>query len=165
MDELSVQTLQSELPIQLPTASELSALNSKTKKPEKKLHYFARQNREKYGITPESYTEMDLNALLIENKVASYLYAAGVDNLELIQKDSVLLVDGSIKQQVGNIVVAEVNGDIVLRRFVKMYDPSKKQRLAALVTDDESEPPIFLHDDYTEAVFRGVVLAIINFAC
>jgi hypothetical protein len=141
-------------------------LNSdKSQKTEKSmsLHYFGLRTREKYGVTPESFLELDLNALLIKDKVATYLYLAGDDQLEFVQKDSVLVIDRSLKPQTGNVVVVGVNGIILLRRLVKLYDPQKQRPLPALVTDKEGEPPIFLHPDYAEVHFKGVARSSTTF--
>lgn len=113
------------------------------------------------GVTPESFMEMDLNALLIKNKGASYLYRAHEDNIEFVQKGAVLLVDRRLKRQEGDILVVAINGEVLLRRLIKLYHPEKQRSLEALITDREGEPPIFLHSDYAEVHFKGVVRTII----
>jgi hypothetical protein len=129
----------------------------------KSLTSYENDNLEQYGVTPQSFMEMDLNALLIQDKLASYLYRAGEDNIEFVQKDSMLLVDRSLQHQVGDIVVIGVDGNILLRRFVKLFHPLRRCLIPALITDREGESPIFLHPDYAEVHFKGVVRCIIHF--
>jgi hypothetical protein len=117
----------------------------------------------KYGITPESFMEMDMTGLLIQDKVASFLYPAEDDNLHAIERDSILVIDRSIKPQVGHIVVVDVNGETLLRRFVKEYDPNRRMTLPALITDRGGEPIIFLHHDYSDVFFKGVARSSTTF--
>ena len=129
------------------------------------MHYFGRSSdRQSYGITPESFTEVStLPELLIPNKTATYAYVAYDEILELITKGSVLMVDQSVKPQIGHIVVIGYNGENLLRRFIKTFDPNKRKPLPALVTDNEAEPIIFIHPDYPDVHFKGVVRSIITF--
>jgi len=129
------------------------------------LHYFGpRSDRQAYGIVPESFTEIStLPELLVPNRVASYLYLAAEDNLELVVRDSVLVVDQSLKAQVGNMVVIGYEGENLLRRFIKLRHPQKKITLPAFVTDNENDPIIYAHDDYPDVYIKGVVRCIITF--
>src|SRR5205809_6477857 len=78
-------------------------------------------NANGFGAAADDYMErgIDLNEQLIINKPATYFFRMNSDamiNAGIFSED-VLIVDRSLKATNGKIIVAIVNGDLVVRRL------------------------------------------------
>jgi DNA polymerase V len=88
--------------------------------------HFAQQdvqtaNATGFGAAADDYAErgIDLNEQLIYNKPSTFFFRMNGDAMSGagIQNGDILIVDKSLKATNGKIVVAVVNGDLVVRRF------------------------------------------------
>jgi DNA polymerase V len=74
-----------------------------------------------FGAAADDYAErgIDLNEQLIHNKPATFFFRMNGDAMigAGIQNGDVLIVDKSLKATNGKVVVASVNGELVVRRF------------------------------------------------
>src|ERR1700754_1859667 len=74
-----------------------------------------------FGAAADDYMErgIDLNEQLIINKPASFFFRMNGEAISGcgILPDDILIVDRSLKASNGKIVVAAVNGELVIRRF------------------------------------------------
>lgn len=74
-----------------------------------------------FGAAADDFAErgIDLNEQLIYNKPSTFFFRMNGDAMTGagIQNGDVLIVDKSIKATNGKIIVAVVNGDLVVRRF------------------------------------------------
>ena len=74
-----------------------------------------------FGAAADDYSErgIDLNEQLIYNKPATFFFRMNGDAMEYagIQNGDVLIVDKSLKASNGKVIVAAVNGELVVRRF------------------------------------------------
>jgi DNA polymerase V len=93
---------------------------------------------------------LNLNTLLVPNPVSTYYLRADGDAMTEvgIKSGDILVVDRSIKPHTGDIVVATVNGEFILRQ-IKL--DSSQAWLSA-----EGESPIALHEA-EDAQLWGVV--------
>ena len=77
------------------------------------------------GAAADDYMErgIDLNEQLIKNKPATYFFRMKGDAMReagIFDKD-VLIVDRSLKLSNGKIIVAVLNGELIVRRFHKNF--------------------------------------------
>jgi DNA polymerase V len=84
-------------------------------------HNVPHANANGFGAAADDYMErgIDLNEQLILNKPATYFFRMNSDamiNAGIFNED-VLIVDRSLKAMNGKIIVAIVNGDLVVRRL------------------------------------------------
>src|SRR4029453_4758146 len=88
-----------------------------------------------FGAAADDYMErgIDLNEQLIRNKPATYFFRMKGDAMREagIFDGDVLIVDRSIKLAEGKIIVAVLNGELLVRRFHKNFssaflNPEKK---------------------------------------
>jgi DNA polymerase V len=74
-----------------------------------------------FGAAADDYAErgIDLNEQLIYNKPSTFFFRMNGDAMigAGIQNGDILIVDKSLKATNGKIVIAVVNGDLVVRRF------------------------------------------------
>src|SRR6476660_10155341 len=81
----------------------------------------ATANATGFGAAADDYMErgIDLNEQLILNKPATFFFRMNGEAMigTGIQSGDVLIVDRSIKATNGKIIVAAVNGDLVVRRL------------------------------------------------
>jgi DNA polymerase V len=73
------------------------------------------------GFEPDDYYEkLDLNEHLITNPAASFFVRVACDSMidAGIFQDDLLLVDKSLDHQSGKIVIAALNGEFTLKRYV-----------------------------------------------
>lgn len=112
-----------------------------------------------FGAAADDYAErgIDLNEQLIYNKPATFFFRMNGDAMldAGIQKGDILIVDRSIPTQSGKIIVASVNGDLVIRRFIKTYNK------ALLVAENKSFANIELQET-TQYSCWGVVTCVIH---
>ena len=78
-----------------------------------------------FGAAADDYMErgMDLNEQLIKNKPATYFFRMKGDAMKEagIFDNDVLIVDRSLKLANGKIIVAVLNGELLVRRFHKNF--------------------------------------------
>ncbi len=74
-----------------------------------------------FGAAADDFAErgIDLNEQLIYNKPSTFFFRMNGDSMieAGIQNGDVLIVDKSLKATNGKIIIAAVNGDLVVRRF------------------------------------------------
>ncbi len=85
-----------------------------------------------FGAAADDYMErgVDLNEQLIHNKPATFFFRMNSDAMTDagIYPGDVLIVDRSLRQVNGRIIVAILNGELLIRRFT---DGFNKKRLVA----------------------------------
>ena len=78
-----------------------------------------------FGAAADDYMErgIDLNEHLIKNKPATYFFRMSGDAMREagIFDNDVLIVDRSLKLMPGKIIVAILNGELLVRRFHKIF--------------------------------------------
>ncbi|HEX5654346.1 MAG TPA: translesion error-prone DNA polymerase V autoproteolytic subunit [Chitinophagaceae bacterium] len=78
-----------------------------------------------FGAAADDYMErgIDLNEQLIRNKPATYFFRMKGDAMREagIFDNDVLIVDRSLKLENGRIIVAILNGELLVRRFQKNF--------------------------------------------
>lgn len=99
---------------------------------------------------------LDLNELLIKNHPATFfLRVKGTAMLASgIHDGDILIVDRSVAASNGKVVVAAVDGDLVIRRFQKENGQVK------LIADDSS-PPINLSESESIEIW-GVATSVVH---
>jgi DNA polymerase V len=89
-------------------------------------HDIPMANATGFGAAADDYMErgIDLNEQLIMNKPATFFFRMNGDAMigAGISSGDVLVVDRSIKTTNGKIVVAAINGDLVVRRFQQSFN-------------------------------------------
>ena len=79
-----------------------------------------------FGAAADDYMErgIDLNEQLIRNKPATYFMRVSSDAMKEagIFRGDVVIVDRSIKAVSGKIVIAVLNGEMLIRRLEKIKD-------------------------------------------
>lgn len=107
----------------------------------------------------DDYVEqlLDLNEHLIERPAASFLVRAIGDSMIAagIKSGDLLLVDKSLTPRDGDVVIAEVDGQFMVKRY------SDTRGRLRLVTENPQHPPVKIGED-TEVNIWGVVLHVIH---
>lgn len=79
-----------------------------------------------FGAAADDYMErgIDLNEQLIRNKPATYFFRMNGDAMigAGIQPGDILIVDKSLQAKNGKIIVAVVNGELMVRRFQQTFN-------------------------------------------
>ena len=113
-----------------------------------------------FGIAPDDHMGrgIDLNKELIRNKTATFFMRVRSDAMSEagIYKGDVAIVDRSIKATNGKIIIAVMNGDMLIRRFEKTNSNIR------LLTDSNKLSPIQITDTCKEFAVWGVVTYIIH---
>ena len=96
---------------------------------------------------------LDLNDLLIKNKVATFFMQVEGDGLQSsgIKNDDMLIVDRSTFAAAGKVVVAILDGELVLRKIEKVD--------STLMLISDHSPPLTLS---SETQIWGVVTATVH---
>ena len=112
-----------------------------------------------FGAAADDYAErgIDLNEQLIHNKPATFFFRMNSDAMlgAGIHAGDILIVDRSIKKASGRLVVAVLNGELMLRRF---YETMNRKRLVA----ENSQLAEIEIDPYAEFAIGGVVTYAIH---
>lgn len=112
-----------------------------------------------FGAAADDFMErgIDLNEELIRNKPATYFFRMRGDAMRDagIFDNDVLIVDRSLKMAEGKIIVAVLNGEILVRRFHKNFSS------AFLVPENNRFKPINLAE-FSDFVVWGVVTYVIH---
>jgi DNA polymerase V len=91
-------------------------------------HQVQTANATGFGAAADDYSErgIDLNEQLVRNKPATYFFKMKGDamvNAGIFDGD-ILVVDRSIKAANGKVIVAILNGELLVRRFHKNFSSS-----------------------------------------
>ena len=112
-----------------------------------------------FGAAADDYMErgIDLNEQLIRNKPATYFFRMKGDAMRdagIFDQD-VLIVDRSVKLAEGKIIVAILNGELLVRRFHKNFSS------AFLIPENNRYKPINLAE-FSDFTVWGVVIYAIH---
>ena len=122
-------------------------------------HEVKTANANGFGAAADDYMErgIDLNEQLILNKPATFFFRMNGDamvNAGICSGD-VLIVDRSIKAANGKIIVAAVNGELLVRRYQQNFNHF------LLVAENGKHANIALNE-FTEYTSWGVVTCVIH---
>lgn len=122
-------------------------------------HQVKTANATGFGAASDDHAErgVDLNEHLIRNKPATFfmrvngeaMIGAGIFDGDMV------IVDRSIKPTSGKIVIAVLNGDMLIRRFEREFNKIR------LVPETKKLAPIDI-DPYAEFTVWGVVTYVIH---
>lgn len=112
-----------------------------------------------FGAAADDYMErgIDLNEQLVKNKPATYFFRMKGDAMQeagIFDKD-VLIVDRSLKLTNGKIIVAILNGELLVRRFHKNFSS------AFLIPENNRYKSINLAE-FSDFTMWGVVTYVIH---
>ena len=112
-----------------------------------------------FGAAADDYAErgIDLNEQLIKNKPATYFFRMKGDAMQEagIFDGDVLIVDRSLKLTGGKIIVAVLNGELIVRRYHQNFSS------AFLIPENNRYKPINLAE-FSDFVMWGVVVYSIH---
>jgi DNA polymerase V len=112
-----------------------------------------------FGAAADDYMErgIDLNEQLIRNKPATFFFRMKGDAMQDagVFDCDVLIVDRSIKLVNGKIIVAILNGELLVRRFHKNFSS------AFLIPENSRYKPINLAE-FSDFTVWGVVTYVIH---
>ncbi len=122
-------------------------------------HDIQTANATGFGAAADDYMErgIDLNEQLIRNKPATYFFKMKGDAMKDagIFDNDILIVDRSIKNAGGRIVVAVLNGELMVRRFHQNFSS------AFLIPENDRYKTINL-SEFGEFAIWGVVIYSIH---
>lgn len=112
-----------------------------------------------FGAAADDYMErgIDLNEQLIRNKPATFFFRMKGDAMKDagIFDNDVLIVDRSLKLTSGKIIVAVLNGELMVRRYHKNFTSS------FLIPENDRYKTINL-GEFTDFLLWGVVVHVIK---
>ena len=112
-----------------------------------------------FGAAADDYMErgIDLNEQLIKNKPATFFFRMKSDAMKDagIFENDILIVDRSLKLVNGKIIVAILNGELLVRRFHKNFSS------AFLIPENNRYKPINLAE-FSDFALWGVVVYSIH---
>ncbi|MGI8951923.1 MAG: LexA family protein [Chitinophagaceae bacterium] len=115
-----------------------------------------------FGAAADDYMErgIDLNEQLIRNKPATFFFRMNSDAMidSGIQAGDILIVDRSLKAANDKIIVAAINGELLVRRFQKTMNH------ITLIADNKKYGNIEL-GEFSEYKAWGVVTYVIHSFC
>ena len=113
-----------------------------------------------FGAAADDYMErgIDLNEELIRNKPATFFMRVSSDAMKEagIYKGDVAIVDRSVKATNGKVIIAVLNGDMLIRRFEKTNNDVR------LITDSNKLSPIQIDCSCEGFAIWGVVTYVIH---
>lgn len=122
-------------------------------------HEIPTANATGFGAAADDYMErgIDLNEQLIRNKPATYFFRMKGDAMKDagIFDNDILIVDRSVKNANGRIIVAILNGELLVRRFHKNFSS------AFLIPENDRYKTINLAE-FGDVNVWGVVLYAIH---
>lgn len=122
-------------------------------------HEVKMANATGFGAAADDYMErgIDLNEQLIKNKPATYFFRMKGDAMKDagIFDNDVLIVDRSLKLAEGKIIVAVLNGELLVRRFHKNFSS------AFLIPENSRYKNINLAE-FSDFALWGVVTYVIH---
>ncbi len=101
--------------------------------------------------------KLDLNELLIQHPVATFFVRVAGESMKDagINHGDILVVDRSLEAVSGKIVIAIVNGELTVKRFVQNHTSCQ------LVAANSNYPPVEITEDTDFSVW-GVVTSVIH---
>jgi DNA polymerase V len=112
-----------------------------------------------FGAAADDYSErgIDLNEQLVRNKPATYFFRMKGDAMREagIFDGDVLIVDRSIKLSNGKVIVAILNGELLVRRYHQNFSS------AFLIPENNRYKPINL-SEFSDFSLWGVVTYVIH---
>ena len=122
-------------------------------------HNVRTANATGFGAATDDHAErgIDLNEQLIRNKPATFFFRMKGDAMKEagVFDNDVLIVDRSLKLANGKIIVAVLNGELLVRRFHKNFSS------AFLIPDNSRYKPINLAE-FSDFALWGVVTYVIH---
>lgn len=119
----------------------------------------ATANATGFGAASDDYAErgIDLNEQLIMNKPATFFFRMNSDAMTgaNIFSGDVLVVDRSLKTSSGKIVVAAVDGELIVRRYEKSFNKAK------LLPENDKYGTVDI-GEFTVFLLWGVVTCVIH---
>ena len=113
-----------------------------------------------FGAAADDYMDkgIDLNEQLIRNKPATFFMRVSSDAMKEAEifKGDVVIVDRSIKAISGKIVIAILNGEMLIRTLEKTKD------IIRLLTESNKLSPINIDSSCEEFAIWGVVTYVIH---
>ena len=113
-----------------------------------------------FGAAADDYMErgVDLNEQLIRNKPATFFMRVSGDAMTGagVFHGDVVIVDRSIKVSNGRVVIASLNGEMLIRRFEKNFNKIR------LVPETDKLSPIDIDLSGAEFSIWGVVTYVIH---
>ena len=113
-----------------------------------------------FGAAADDYMErgIDLNEELIRNKPATFFMRVSSDAMKEagIYKGDVAIVDLSVKATNGKVIIAILNGDMLIRRFEKTNNDVR------LITDSNKLSRIQIDSSCEGFAIWGVVTYVIH---
>lgn len=100
---------------------------------------------------------IDLNKLLVHNAPATYLVRVQGDSMAdaSISDGDILVVNASLRPQSGDIVVAAVDGEFLVKRY------SVQKNKTYLVAENKNFKPLLINPDDDFTIF-GVVTGLVR---
>jgi DNA polymerase V len=112
-----------------------------------------------FGAAADDYMErgIDLNEQLIQNKPASFFMRVSSNSMANagIYDGDIIIVDRSIKPQNGKIVIAVIDGEMLIRRFEQTLNRLR------LIPETSKLSPIEV-SEFSDFKIWGVVICIIR---
>ncbi|HVZ98450.1 MAG TPA: translesion error-prone DNA polymerase V autoproteolytic subunit [Chitinophagaceae bacterium] len=113
-----------------------------------------------FGAAADDYMErgIDLNEELVRNKPATFFMRVSSDAMREagIYKGDIAIVDRSIRATNGKVVIAVLNGDMLIRRFEKINNHIK------LIADASRISPVTIDSTCEDFAIWGVVTYVIH---
>jgi DNA polymerase V len=122
-------------------------------------HHVTNANATGFGAAADDYMErgIDLNEQLIRNKPATFfMRVSGSSMINAgIYDGDIVIVDRSIKPQNGKIVIAVIDGEMLIRRYEKTINKLR------LIPETPKLSPIDV-SEFMDFKIWGVVISIIR---
>ncbi|MGC8749967.1 MULTISPECIES: LexA family protein [Hydrotalea] len=122
-------------------------------------HHIPTANANGFGAAADDYMErgIDLNEQLIMNKPATFFFRMNGDAMTEagIHSGDVLIVDRSVPIASGKIIVAAINGELLVRRLQTHFNR------ATLLAENSRYAPIEI-TEFSEQYIWGVVTCVIH---
>jgi DNA polymerase V len=117
-------------------------------------------NASGFGAAADDYAErgIDLNEQLIRNRPATFFFRMNSEamvNAGIFLGD-VLIVDRSLKAQSGQVIVASLNGELMIRRLEQNFNKVR------LIPETKKLAPIDVDLNFCEFAVWGVVTYVIH---
>ncbi len=112
-----------------------------------------------FGAAADDYMErgIDLNEQLIRNKPATFFMRVTGNSMvnACIHDGDIVIVDRSIKPQSGKVIIAIVDGEMLIRRFEKTFNRVR------LIPETPKLSPLEI-SEYSDFTIWGVVTYVIK---
>ncbi|MEO8721464.1 MAG: translesion error-prone DNA polymerase V autoproteolytic subunit [Ginsengibacter sp.] len=113
-----------------------------------------------FGAPTDDYMErgIDLNEQLIRNKPATFFMRVNSNAMHYagIFKNDVVIIDRSLKPVSGKVIIASLNGEMLIRRFEKI------QNKVRLLPEADKLSPIEVDTSCCDFSIWGVVTYVIH---